>query len=94
MHCRNIGVRIRLVGIDAPELPGHCAPGRRCTPGDGAASRAVLRRLLTVRLVLVTPQGHDHYGRLLARVTVNGVDVSCRMIALGAAVRRYGRIGC
>lgn len=26
--------RIRLSSIDAPELPGHCRPGRECTPGD------------------------------------------------------------
>lgn len=31
--------RIRLYGIDAPELPGHCNKGRRCTPGDPYASR-------------------------------------------------------
>ena len=28
------GTRIRMVGIDAPELPGHCRPGREGTPGD------------------------------------------------------------
>lgn len=94
MRCRNIDGRIRLIGIDAPELPGHCNPGRRCSPGDGAASRGMLRRLLQARPVRVIPQGRDDYGRMLARVTVNGVDVSCRMVALGAAVRRYARIAC
>jgi endonuclease YncB( thermonuclease family) len=94
MRCRNIAGRIRLVGIDAPELPGHCNPDRRCTPGDGYASREALRRLLQICPVRVLPQGRDDYGRMLARVTVNGVDVSCRMVALGAAVRRYARIVC
>ncbi len=32
------GPRVRLAGIDAPEIPGHCRRGRKCTPGDPAAS--------------------------------------------------------
>jgi endonuclease YncB( thermonuclease family) len=40
------GYRVRLAAIDAPELPGHCNPGRRCTPGDGWASKANLARLI------------------------------------------------
>lgn len=32
------GQRVRMAGIDAPELPGHCRPGRDCTPGDPFAS--------------------------------------------------------
>jgi len=47
LHCGD--ERIRLLGIDAPELPGHCRRGRACVPGDGYASReslaAVLERL-------------------------------------------------
>lgn len=32
--------RIRLLGIDAPELPGHCRSGRACAPGDPYGSIA------------------------------------------------------
>jgi endonuclease YncB( thermonuclease family) len=28
------GERIRLLGIDTPELPGHCRKGRDCVSGD------------------------------------------------------------
>ena len=34
--------RIRLLGIAAPEMPGHCRRGRRCVEGDPVASRAAL----------------------------------------------------
>jgi endonuclease YncB( thermonuclease family) len=34
--------RIRLLGIDAPELPGHCRSGRNCAPGDPYASTSSL----------------------------------------------------
>lgn len=36
IRCR--GERIRLLGIDTPELPGHCRQGRDCVPGDPVAS--------------------------------------------------------
>lgn len=40
------GKSIRMVGIDAPELPGHCRPGRQCAPGDPYASTEDLRELI------------------------------------------------
>jgi micrococcal nuclease len=94
LSCRNLAPRVRLIGIDAPELPGHCAPGRRCTPGNGAASKRVLIGMVRSGPVVVKPQGYDRYDRILARVSVNGVDLSCEMLARGAAVRRYAPIAC
>lgn len=35
-------IRLRLLGIDAPELPGHCAAYRECAPGDGITSKRSL----------------------------------------------------
>lgn len=92
--CANLHVHVRLLGIDAPELPGHCRPGRECTPGDGPASTRTLAALLAGGTVVVTGTGHDRYGRLLARVKVAGVDASCHQLAAGSAVRRYSRIRC
>lgn len=92
--CANLPARVRLLGIDAPELPGHCRPGRQCTPGDGAASGRVLAALLARGAVWVTGEGHDRYGRILARVQVGNVDASCRMLDAGAAVPRYSPIVC
>lgn len=92
--CANLPARVRLLGIDAPELPGHCHKGRQCTPGNGEASARALAALLKTGPVRVAAEGHDRYGRILARVTVGSVDASCRMLATGDAVRRYSRIGC
>ena len=83
-----------MLGIDAPEMPRHCNAGRRCTPGNGQASKSVLIGMVRSGPVLVKPQGYDQYDRMLARVSVNGVDLSCAMVAKGAAVRRYSRIDC
>jgi micrococcal nuclease len=94
--CANLPRHVRLLGIDAPELPGHCRTGRQCTPGDGEASTRVLAALLGLGAVIITPKATDRYGRTLARVEVaeSGADLSCAMLATGAAVRRYSRIGC
>lgn len=94
ISCRNLRVRVRMLGIDAPEMPGHCNAGRKCTPGNGQASKAVLIGMVRSGPVLVKPQGYDKYNRMLARVSVNGVDLSCAMVARRAAVLRYARIDC
>lgn len=85
--------RIRLLGIDAPEMPGSCRPGRECVQGDPYAARDYLVSL-TRTTVRCTPEGQDRYGRTLARCTANGVDLSCAMIRSGHAVRRYAHIRC
>lgn len=80
-------VRIRLVGIDAAELPGHCRAGRPCAPGDPAGQRAALARLASGRLTIL-PLKLDKYQRMVARVhNVAGQDLSCAMITAGATYR-------
>jgi hypothetical protein len=68
--------RIRLLGIDAPELPGHCRAGRNCAPGDPYASTASLGEALRPPLT-IDRVGEDHYGRTLARVAGSNGDLSC-----------------
>lgn len=80
-------VRIRLVGVDAAELPGHCRTGRHCAPGDPAVQRAALARLAAGRLTIV-PIQLDKYQRMVARVrNAAGQDLSCAMIMAGATYR-------
>lgn len=78
--------RIRLLGIDAPEMPGHCRRGRRCVAGDPIASRdrlaAVVRR---GGRVSIERRGQDRYGRTLAHVRVGGRDLACYQLAGRAA---------
>ncbi len=94
LACSNLPRRVRLAGIDAPELPGHCRRGRVCAPGDPWRSRALLARFVVSGRALVHPAGADRYGRILARVTVGRFDASCTMLAARAAVRRYARVRC
>lgn len=85
--------RIRLAGIDAPELEGHCRPGRHCVSGDPLAAREALYRL-THGQVRCQQLELDSYGRSVATCTANGQDLSCAMVASGHAIRRYRPISC
>jgi micrococcal nuclease len=77
--------RIRLLGIDPPEMRGHCRRGRVCVKGDPIHSKAMLARVLrgsaTIQRV-----SHDRYGRTLATVRDNGVDLSCHQLASNQAI--------
>jgi endonuclease YncB( thermonuclease family) len=86
--------RIRLYGIDAPEMPGHCRKGRRCTPGNPFTSKDTLKSLTRDAVVTCTAITIDSYGRTVARCTSGGKDLSCEMVKTGQAVKRYGRLRC
>lgn len=94
-HCRAVdgdtlrcgSERVRLLGIDAPEMPGHCRRGRRCVKGDPNASREWLAAGLGSALQIVRI-GEDRYGRTLAIVSGDQGNLSCRQLAGGAAVYR------
>lgn len=77
--------RIRLLGIDAPELPGHCRTGRDCAPGNPFASTDNLREAMTGELH-IERVGEDRYGRTLAMVTGAKGDLSCWQLKQGQAV--------
>jgi endonuclease YncB( thermonuclease family) len=85
--------RIRLDGIDTPEMPGHCRKGRECTKGDPFAAKQYLENLVRGGVVC-QPSKKDHYGRWIALCRAGGVDLSCAMIKSGHAVRRYSSISC
>nr|WP_248291807.1 hypothetical protein [Novosphingobium sp. SG916] len=79
--------RIRLLGIDAAELPGHCRKGRDCAPGDPWAHKRALAAFANQTLTIY-PLKQDVYGRTVAivRNTV-GVNASCFMLQFGATYR-------
>ena len=79
--------RIRLLGVDAPELPGHCRPGRRCAPGDPFVSTASLADAIVGRLT-IHRVGRDRYGRTLALVSGGRGDLSCWQLTRRQAIYR------
>lgn len=68
--------RVRLAGVDAPEL----------SQNFGAQSRAALKTLALGQVVSVVYSDTDRYGRLLGQVFSSGcADVNLRLVQAGAA---------
>jgi micrococcal nuclease len=83
----NCGERIRLLGIDAAEMPGHCRPGRNCASGNPHAQKQSLEAMISDRLV-ITQIKRDHYNREVAIViNARSQNLSCEMIKAGATYR-------
>ncbi len=77
-------LRVRLLGIDAPEVRGKCESEIR---GAQAATN-FLRMMLPPqqKITLTSPESswrYDRYGRLLAKVEVGGQDMGDLMVAKG-----------
>lgn len=78
--------RIRLLGLDAPELAQLCAaPGSGQWP-CGRIARDRMAALLASGPVDCRPEDKDRYDRLLARCTIGGDDLGAFMVAEGLAV--------
>jgi endonuclease YncB( thermonuclease family) len=79
------GERIRLLGIDTPEVPGHCREGRDCAPGDPYAVTQSLADAL-IGTIRISRVGTDHYGRTLATISSAKGDLSCWQLQHGQAI--------
>ncbi|WP_300068145.1 thermonuclease family protein [uncultured Ruegeria sp.] len=85
------GVRVRLHGIDAPEL------GQNCEKNDGKAWACgnwvtqEVRRRFHGKPAQCTPLDWDRYGRVIARCRVIGQDAGRDMVRRGVAFayRKY-----
>jgi micrococcal nuclease len=75
-------LRIRMVGIDAPETPkGTKFPGQPY----GKEAEAYLTQLVEGKRVTVEIYGVDRYKRLLATIFLDGKDINLAMIEAGLA---------
>jgi endonuclease YncB( thermonuclease family) len=72
----NQKVKIRLYGIDAPELKKQ---------PYGVASRNYLQRLILNKYVEVTDLGKDLYGRTIGKIYYNREYINLKMVSSGYA---------
>ena len=85
----DIEIKVRLVGIDAPE---------RASRGGGASqpfceeSGRFLASLILDKVVDVQGHGTDHYNRVLAVVYIRGLNVNIERLRAGLAETYKGRI--
>ena len=74
-------LRIRLLGVDAPEVPHGSKPGQPY----GEEARDYLDHLIGGKTVRVDAYGPDKYKRVLAVVWDGQINVNLLMVAMGYA---------
>ena len=84
------GQRIRLHGIDAPELDQTCKVDDRIIQ-CGEIAKAVLMDLVFLSAVTCKAEDEDRYGRIVATCYVGGFDLGRIIVERGWALayRRY-----
>ena len=82
--------RVRLWGIDSPELAQRCTKDGALYPCGFDASRA-LAKLIRRKSVSCARRDTDHYGRMVALCRIEGLDLSRWMVEQGQAIayRKY-----
>ena len=78
--------RVRLLGLDAPELSQQCDTETGDQWPCGRVARDRMAALLASGPVDCQPDGKDRYGRTLATCTVGSHDLGATMVAEGLAV--------
>lgn len=78
-------LRLRLLGIDAPELHG-CPRWRVCVEGDGEAASASLRLALRYGPVRYRVITQDRFGRSVVMAWAGTVNLSCWQLRKRQAV--------
>ena len=68
-------IKVRLFGIDAPELK----------QSYGKKSKQFLANLIAGEVVEVEENGKDRYKRIIGTIYLNGADINAQMVANGYA---------
>jgi endonuclease YncB( thermonuclease family) len=87
------GDRIRLLGIDAPELDQVCWDAEGAEWPCGRAAHRQLADMLGEGPASCQPQGKDKYGRTLASCAVGGRDLGAVLVSEGLAIAQGGYEG-
>lgn len=80
-------LRVRLAGIDAPEIRGHCAKEIDLAK---AARDALATYLRATKLISIQQVSRDEYFRVDAVIVADGVNVNNLLIQQGYAVGYSG----
>jgi len=84
----DIKIKVRLVGIDAPELKrGKHKPGQPF----GQKAKKFLARLILNKQVFIKGYGLDYHNRILAVVYVDKKNINLEMIKAGLAEAYRGK---
>lgn len=80
------GERIRLLGLDAPELAQLCDAADGSQWPCGRVARNRMATLLGSGTLDCAPEDKDQYGRLLATCRLDGRDLGAMLVSEGLAL--------
>lgn len=78
-------VRVRLHGIDAPELKQNCRDERGASWSCGAWATRLVRQQFQGKSARCVPLDRDRYGRIVARCVVEDLDAAEQIVLSGLA---------
>lgn len=81
--------RIRLLGLDAPELDQTCGSASGDDWPCGQVAKARLAALIKGAEVRCASEGRDRYGRMLAHCDADGDDVGALLVDEGLAIADF-----
>ena len=84
------GERIRLAGLDAPEVDQVAQHQNGHWIRQGQRVKRALIEKIGGKIVSVTVEGYDKYNRVLGTVTRRGEDIGEWLVRNGYAVAAYG----
>jgi endonuclease YncB( thermonuclease family) len=79
------GAKVRLEGIDAPEIGQTCGRSSLGEWGCGAAATTALERLVEGQSVACDSRGTDRYGRMLGVCWAGRIELNDEMVRRGHA---------
>jgi endonuclease YncB( thermonuclease family) len=85
--------RIRLVGLDAPELDQTCTDASGASWDCGRQAKAFAISLVSGRTVTCTSSRRDVYRRALAKCDSGSGDLGTQIVAAGWAVADFDYVG-
>jgi len=85
------GERIRLHGIDAPEMRQDCTGPQGLPYSCGKKSKAHLSQIIGLHELICQATKRDRYGRLIATCTTVPIQINARLVRDGWALayRKY-----
>lgn len=85
----NLNVKVRLIGIDAPEVASiKSKKGQEFSE----KSKQFINSYIRGKVVNLKNYSQDHYGRNLAEIFLNGVNVNLKMVKEGMAEVYRGKV--
>lgn len=75
------GEKMRLAGVDTPEVEGHCSRERRLAEQASSLHLSLIRS----GIITITREGQDRYGRTLVRIQTQAGPVGQTLLDHGLA---------